>query len=241
MTIGRHQSSMADEYKGYNTQNPSFCWSALFKPAQTLTTWWADFFGAAVRRPLSQKKTVESGSPPTSASSASTTTETASIRCSASRRPPANPSARSRCSTSSHERQVYLNVAAGSLASGRNKASARKEQEFRDLILKAYRAEPLPDAASSTQIRRATLLWSVRSNLPVGRLFVEEVITECRQAGRITGGCPCVRSSRWACSPAVPGRGEQKGIDLRAQNHPARSLDKRAVEKARSASTMCLH
>ena len=46
-----------------------------------------------------------------------------------------------------YERQAYLNVAGRLTGKKKEQALARKEQEFRDLILKAYRAEPLPDAA----------------------------------------------------------------------------------------------
>ena len=46
-----------------------------------------------------------------------------------------------------YERQAYLNVAGRLTGKKKEQALARKEQEFRDLILKAYRAEPLTDAA----------------------------------------------------------------------------------------------
>ncbi len=46
-----------------------------------------------------------------------------------------------------YERQAYLNVSGRLSGKKKEAALAKKEQEFRDLILKAYRAEPLPDAA----------------------------------------------------------------------------------------------
>jgi adenine-specific DNA-methyltransferase len=45
-----------------------------------------------------------------------------------------------------YERQAYLNVGSRLSAKKKTEALAKKEREFRDLILKAYRAEPLPDA-----------------------------------------------------------------------------------------------
>ncbi len=62
-----------------------------------------------------------------------------------------------------YERQAYLNVAGRLTGKKKEQALVRKEQEFRDLILKAYRAEPLPTPPSSTA-RTAGGSWSsVRS------------------------------------------------------------------------------
>ena len=44
-----------------------------------------------------------------------------------------------------YERQAYLNVGGRLTGKRKEQALARKEQEFRDLILKGYRAEPLPE------------------------------------------------------------------------------------------------
>src|SRR5207247_9637243 len=81
-----------------------------------------------------------------------------------------------------YERQAYLNV--GGRLSGKKKAEAlaRKEREYRELILRAYRAEPLAETESFFHGKHAGRLVVIGPiNLPVGRLFVEEVITECRK------------------------------------------------------------
>lgn len=66
-------------------------------------------------------------------------------------------------------------------------------------------------------------------NLPVGRLFVEEVITECRKRG--ASASTCLRSSsRWVCSLPCSKRRE-RGIDLAPKYIPAEVFDKRAVDK----------
>jgi DNA modification methylase len=127
-----------------------------------------------------------------------------------------------------YERQAYLNVSTRMSAKKKAEALANKEREFRDLILKAYRAEPLgggsnvaqasppagsrgvpprvpsrgetppepagEDARATSTSRRShdeffhgkisnRLVVVGPINLPVGRLFVEEVITECRKRG----------------------------------------------------------
>ena len=59
-------------------------------------------------------------------------------------------------------------------------------------------------------------------NLPVGRLFVEEVITECRKRGA-TRVDVLAFEFEMGLFPAVLDEAMQKGIDL-ARKHPARCL-----------------
>jgi hypothetical protein len=49
--------------------------------------------------------------------------------------------------------------------------------------VKAYRAEPLPDTGFFHGKNSGRLVVVGPINLQVGRLFVEEVITECRKRG----------------------------------------------------------
>jgi len=82
-----------------------------------------------------------------------------------------------------YERQAYLNVGGRLMGKKKEQALARKEHEFRDLILKAYRAESLPENGFFQGKCAGRLVVVGPINLPVGRLFVEEVITECRKRG----------------------------------------------------------
>src|SRR2546430_6479011 len=82
-----------------------------------------------------------------------------------------------------YERQAYLNVSGRLTGKKRDQALAKKETEFRDLILRAYRAESLPENAFFHGKNGGRLVVVGPINLPVGRLFVEEVITECRKRG----------------------------------------------------------
>ena len=57
-----------------------------------------------------------------------------------------------------YERQAYLNVSSRLTGKKKAEALAKKEQDFRDLILRAYKAEgsaPASGAFSSAQIGRA--------------------------------------------------------------------------------------
>jgi adenine-specific DNA-methyltransferase len=129
-----------------------------------------------------------------------------------------------------YERQAYLNV--GGRVSGEQKAQAlaRKENEFRELILRAYRAEPLADASFFHGKNAGRLVVIGPINLPVGRLFVEEVITECRKrsASRVD---VLAFEFEMGLFPAALEEAKQKGIDLTPKYVPADVFDKRAVDK----------
>jgi DNA modification methylase len=130
-----------------------------------------------------------------------------------------------------YERQAYLNI--GSRLSGKKKAEAlaRKEREYRELILRAYRAEPLADTESFFHGKHAGRLVVVGPiNLPVGRLFVEEVITECRKRGA-TRVDLLAFEFEMGLFPAVLEEARGKGIDLAPKTIPPEVFDKRAVEK----------
>jgi site-specific DNA-methyltransferase (adenine-specific)/adenine-specific DNA-methyltransferase len=129
-----------------------------------------------------------------------------------------------------YERQAYLNVSANLSAKKKADALARKEREFRDLILKAYRAEPLPDAGFFHGKNGGRLVVVGPINLPVGRLFVEEVITECRKRGASRADVLAFEFEM-GLFPAVLDEAKHKGIDLAPKTIPPEVFDKRAVEK----------
>ncbi len=129
-----------------------------------------------------------------------------------------------------YERQVYLNVSGRLTGKQKEQALARREQEFRDLILKAYRAEPLPDAGFFHGKSGSRLVVVGPINLPVGRLFVEEVITECRKRGA-TRVDVLAFEFEMGLFPAVLHEAKQKGIDLVPKTIPPEVFDKRAVER----------
>lgn len=128
-----------------------------------------------------------------------------------------------------YERQAYLNVSGRLTGKQREEALAKKEREFRDLILRAYRAEPLQDAFF--QGRNGSRLVAIGPiNLPVGRVFVEEVITECRKRGA-TRVDILAFEFEMGLFPAVLDEAKRKGIDVSPKTIPPEVFDKRAVEK----------
>ncbi len=136
-----------------------------------------------------------------------------------------------------YERQAYLNVGGRLTGKQKEDALATKEREFRDLILKAYKATGFGgDEGAPAQdgffhgARNGRLVVIGPINLPVGRLFVEEVITECRKRGASRADILAFEFEM-GLFPAVLEEAKSKGIDLAPKYIPAEVFDKRAVEK----------
>lgn len=129
-----------------------------------------------------------------------------------------------------YERQAYLNVGGRLSAEQREQALLQKETEFRELILRAYKGEPLANDSFFHGKHGSRLVVIGPINLPVGRLFVEEVITECRKRGA-TRVDVLAFEFEMGLFPAVLEEAKAKGIDLTPKYIPAEVFDKRAVEK----------
>ena len=129
-----------------------------------------------------------------------------------------------------YERQAYLNVGGRFTGEQKEQALAQKEREFRDLILRAYKAQPLEGESFFHGKNGGRLVVVGPINLPVGRLFVEEVITECRKRGasRID---VLAFEFEMGLFPAVLEEARSKGIELAPKYIPADVFDKRAVDK----------
>jgi site-specific DNA-methyltransferase (adenine-specific)/adenine-specific DNA-methyltransferase len=129
-----------------------------------------------------------------------------------------------------YERQAYLHVGGRLSAEQREQALAQKEGEFRALILRAYRAEGLAGDPFFHGKRSGRLVVVGPINLPVGRLFVEEIIVECRKRGA-TRVDLLAFEFEMGLFPAVLEEARGKGIDLVPRYIPAEVFDKRAVDK----------
>lgn len=129
-----------------------------------------------------------------------------------------------------YERQAYLNVGGRLSPQQREQALLQKETEFRELILRAYKGEPLANDGFFHGKHGGRLVVIGPINLPVGRLFVEEVITECRKRGA-TRVDVLAFEFEMGLFPAVLEEAKGKGIDLTPKFIPAEVFDKRAVDK----------
>lgn len=129
-----------------------------------------------------------------------------------------------------YERQAYLNVGGRLSGAQKEQALAEKEREFRELILRAYKAEAFDSDAFFDGKQGGRLVVVGPINLPVGRLFVEEVIMETRKRGA-TRVDVLAFEFEMGLFPAVLEEAKAKGIDLTPKYIPADVFDKRAVDR----------
>jgi DNA modification methylase len=129
-----------------------------------------------------------------------------------------------------YERQHYIGVNPNLREAEQQKQLAEKEAAFVDLILRAYRAERTDGFATFHGKKAGRLVAVGPVNLPVTRLFVEEVILECRQK-HITRVDILGFEFEMGLFPNVLDEARAKGIDIAPKYIPAEVFDKRAVEK----------
>jgi DNA modification methylase len=129
-----------------------------------------------------------------------------------------------------YERQHYIGVNPNLRDEQRQKQIEEKEAAFLDLILRAYRAEKTDGFATFHGKKSGRLVAVGPVNLPVTRLFVEEVILECRKK-HITKVDILGFEFEMGLFPNVLDEARAKGIDIAPKYIPAEVFDKRAVEK----------
>jgi len=129
-----------------------------------------------------------------------------------------------------YERQHFVGVNPNLREEEQRKQLAQKEAAFLDLILKAYRAEKVSQFESFHGKRAGRLVAIGPVNLPVTRLFVEEIILECRKK-HITKVDILGFEFEMGLFPNVLDEARGKGIDIAPKYIPAEVFDKRAVEK----------
>jgi len=129
-----------------------------------------------------------------------------------------------------YERQHFIGVNPNLREVEKEKQLAEKEAAFVALILKAYRAEATEGFNTFHGKKAGRLVAIGPVNLPVTRLFVEEVILECRQK-RVSRVDILGFEFEMGLFPNVLDEARSKGIDIAPKYIPAEVFDKRAVEK----------
>ncbi len=129
-----------------------------------------------------------------------------------------------------YERQHYVGVNPNLREEQRQKQLEEKEAAFLDLILRAYRAERTDGFACFNGKKAGRLVAVGPVNMPVSRLFVEEIILECRKK-HITKVDILGFEFEMGLFPNVLDEARAKGIDITPKYIPADVFDKRAVEK----------
>jgi DNA modification methylase len=129
-----------------------------------------------------------------------------------------------------YERQHYIGVNPNLREIEKQQQLEAKEAAFLALILRAYRAEKTDGFATFHGKKAGRLVAVGPVNLPVTRLFVEEVILECRRQ-HITRVDVLGFEFEMGLFPNVLDEAKAKGIDIAPKYIPADVFDKRAVEK----------
>jgi site-specific DNA-methyltransferase (adenine-specific)/adenine-specific DNA-methyltransferase len=129
-----------------------------------------------------------------------------------------------------YERQHFIGVNPDLREEQKQQQMAAKEAAFLDLILHAYRAEKTDGFATFHGKRAGRLVAIGPVNLPVTRLFVEEIILECRKK-HITKVDILGFEFEMGLFPNVLDEARAKGIDIAPKYIPADVFDKRAVER----------
>jgi DNA modification methylase len=129
-----------------------------------------------------------------------------------------------------YERQHYIGVNLNLREVEQQKQLEEKEAAFVDLILRAYRAEKIEGSIAFHGKKAGRLVAVGPVNLPVTRLFIEEIILECRKK-HITKVDILGFEFEMGLFPNVLDEARAKGIDIAPKYIPAEVFDKRAVEK----------
>ena len=129
-----------------------------------------------------------------------------------------------------YERQHYIGVNPNLREEEQQKQSVEREKAFIDLILRAYAAEKT-EGFTNFQGKKAGRLIAIGPvNLPVTRLFVEEIILECRKH-QVTRVDVLGFEFEMGLFPNVLDEAKSKGIDIAPKFIPAEVFDKRAVDQ----------
>lgn len=129
-----------------------------------------------------------------------------------------------------YERQHYVGINPDLREEQRQQQLAAKEAAFLELILTAYRSEKVDGFATFHGKKAGRMVVVGPVNMPVTRLFVEEIILESRKK-HITKVDILGFEFEMGLFPNVLDEARSKGIDIAPKYIPAEVFDKRAVEK----------
>lgn len=129
-----------------------------------------------------------------------------------------------------YERQHYIGINPGLRTEQQEQQLAAKSKAYQALILKAYAADPLEQSVVFHGKKAGCMITIGPINLPVTRLFVEEIIRTCCKE-RITRAAILAFEYEMGLVPEIIEEVKSKGINLALKYIPADVFDKRAVER----------
>ena len=129
-----------------------------------------------------------------------------------------------------YERQHYIGEYIDKRQDNAQQLEEQREQAFIQLITKAYQAEAINGFRTFAAKKNARLVAIGPVNVPVGRLFIEEIIKECQEK-QITKVDVLAFEFEMGMGDNARDEASAKGIDLALKHIPRDVFDKRAIEK----------
>ncbi|PIR53496.1 site-specific DNA-methyltransferase [Candidatus Peregrinibacteria bacterium CG10_big_fil_rev_8_21_14_0_10_49_10] len=129
-----------------------------------------------------------------------------------------------------YERQHYIGVNPNLRQEEQQKQIKAREKEFLGLILSAYKAQETTGFRTYHGTKAGRMVTVGPVNMPVSRLFVEEVIAECVEK-HITKVDILGFEFEMGLFPNIQEEAKGRGVDLALKQIPPDVFDKRAVEK----------
>jgi len=129
-----------------------------------------------------------------------------------------------------YERAHYIGVNVNLREEDQKQQLEQKEKDFIALILRAYKSETVENFKTFHGKKSGRMVSVGPVNLPVTRLFVEEIILECREK-RISRVDIIAFEFEMGLFPNIQEEAKSKGIDLALKYIPRDVFDKRAIEK----------
>lgn len=126
-----------------------------------------------------------------------------------------------------YERKQFVNVEGNLRAEEKEIVRQKKEEDFKTLILSAYKAEPLTGFRCFVGKKRDRFVAVGPIEHPVSHSFVESIIEECREK-QITKAD--ILGFGWEMGMDTDAA-KKNGIDLQYRTIPNEVFDKRAVER----------
>src|SRR5258708_6135360 len=129
-----------------------------------------------------------------------------------------------------YKRHTYIVVNPNLRDDEKQKQIEQREQEFVDLILRAFQAQAVTGFRTFQGKKSSRMVVIGPINLPVTRLFVEEVTKECVEK-QITKVDILAFEFEMGLFPHIQEEARATGVDLALKYIPPEVFDKRAIEK----------
>jgi DNA modification methylase len=129
-----------------------------------------------------------------------------------------------------YERQFFVSGLEELDSKSSSQIEKNKEIAFNNLILNAYKAEPVAGFRTfrGKKLNRIVAIGPV--NLPVSRLFAEQVVAECVEKG-MTKVDLLAFEFEMGLFPSIQDDAAARGVDLVLKHIPKEVFDKRAVDR----------